>query len=404
MTPAQVSSAAFAAGQALADGAIDPRREAFYRHQQLAVRGDDRFALAARDGAQHLPHGFAGIHHQPGGDRLFGVRMESASIVNAPDVAGDESGSDQSDLYAGTLEFRRDRVGQRAQREFAHGVRRSRRRGAPSGNAAHDGEVTARFLDFGQRGVNRAQHAENIGFELPAVILEREFFQRADNAESGVGDGHVELAPDAHRLGYGALEVAVARDIAGHGERPRRAGRRDFFRQFIEYLDTPRRQSQLRAGARELPRELFTDARRSAGDEHDLIAKKVLDSGHVSLLAVRLSRRARRCIHGDRRSLAALVMTTYEYRAPILRYHCERAGGRGTCFSVSAKKATGGPGAFFNFRSSPSLTAKALLPGSSATDDRSSASSAKIQSSPHFCRSAPARSSGPWGQRPACFC
>src|SRR5947209_3364457 len=56
------------------------------------------------------------------------------------------------------------------------------------------------LLDIGERGVDRAQHAEDIGLELAAVIIERQIAERPHDTEAGVRDDHIQRSPAVRRF------------------------------------------------------------------------------------------------------------------------------------------------------------------------------------------------------------
>src|SRR6185436_18627567 len=128
------------------------------------------------------------------------------AIVDAPNVGGDKPGADESDGDPVEAEFGSDGVGESAHGKFAHRVRRCSRGGSPAGNAPDQDEIATRLLYLGQPGVQGAEQAEDIGFELAAVVVEREPGERPDDAESGVGNDDVELAVGANGLVHGVLE------------------------------------------------------------------------------------------------------------------------------------------------------------------------------------------------------
>ena len=98
--------------------------------------------------------------------------------------------------------------------------------------------------------------------------------------KTGIGNGHVQPPPMSHAFGDGPFEVAIARNVAGHGERFGSLRRGDVLHQSIQQLRTARRQCQLRARPAELPRKFLSDARGGAGNEDDLIAKEFVGPGH----------------------------------------------------------------------------------------------------------------------------
>ena len=71
----------------------------------------------------------------------FACGVQSAAVVDAPDVRVDESRRDQRAAHARRTQIAMQRFGERAHRELAHGVRRTARRRQVSRHAAHDHEA-----------------------------------------------------------------------------------------------------------------------------------------------------------------------------------------------------------------------------------------------------------------------
>src|SRR6516165_4448339 len=148
---------------AAAGSADNPRGEALDDHQNFAVPGDDGFTFAASDGAEDLADSRGCRHDEPVGDGLLGLLMEGAAIVDAANVGVDEARTDERDLNAVEGEFGGDGIGESADGEFAHGVRGSAGGGSPTRDASDQDEIAAGFPDFGQRSVERAEKAEDVG-------------------------------------------------------------------------------------------------------------------------------------------------------------------------------------------------------------------------------------------------
>jgi len=269
--------AAAAAGHLAASGANDPGGETLKSDEDFAVSGDDNFALAAGDGTKHLPAGFVGRHDEPFGDGIFGGSVERAAIVDATYIAGDKAGTDERDFNARGAEFRSNGVGERADGEFAHRVGRSARRSGPTGNTTHDGEMTPGFLERRQCSVEGAEDAEDIGFELPPVVVERKFTDGTDDAEASVGDNDVEVAVSGESFRDRALKIAVAGDIGFDDQRHGFAGRGDALGEAVEQFSSPGGEGEARAELRKLPGEFFADAGRRTGDEYGFAAVEVED-------------------------------------------------------------------------------------------------------------------------------
>ena len=99
--------------------------------------------------------------------------MENPPIVDPADVALDEAGADERERDAQLGQLRCDRVGERAQGELAHRVRRHPGHCDPTRDTASDNQLSARADNFRQRRIQRAQHPEDVGLELAAVVRER---------------------------------------------------------------------------------------------------------------------------------------------------------------------------------------------------------------------------------------
>ena len=87
-----------------------------------------------------------------------------------------------------------ERLGECPHGELAHRVRRRAGRGQMTGDAADDDQPAAASLELGERGVDGAQDAEDVGLELTVVVVQRQPLHRANDAEAGVGHGHVDAA------------------------------------------------------------------------------------------------------------------------------------------------------------------------------------------------------------------
>jgi len=221
-------------GDAAADEANDPGSEALESDENFAVAGDDGFSFAAGDGAENLADGGGCGHDEPFGDGLLGIVMERALIVDAADVGRDETGTDERDVHAFEGEFRGDGVGEGADGKFAHPVSRSSGGSGPTSDAADEDQRAVRLPDFRECGVERANQAEDVGFELAAVIFDGETGEGADNAEAGIGDDDVEFAISTDSFRDGVLEVAIAGDVSRGDEGSFVAGGRDFLGERVE--------------------------------------------------------------------------------------------------------------------------------------------------------------------------
>ena len=256
-----------------ANGSENPGHESLHSHQNLPMAGDDHLSLSPRDGAQHLTHGLFGIHHQPSRYGVFGSAMEVALVVHPPDVAVDEARADQGHLDSGVLQFRSDGVRQGPYCKLAHSVRGASRRRGPSGNAADDRDVAAGSLDFGERRIDGTQHAKNIGLELAAVIFQGKSIESATDPKTGIGDYNVKLAPMLNARRHGALQVAIARDVALHHHRLLSALSHNLLRQGLQQVPASRRESQPGPLDTKLSSQLLPNPRRSSGNEYHFVAK-----------------------------------------------------------------------------------------------------------------------------------
>src|SRR5262249_53854707 len=106
-------------------------------------------------------------------------------------------------------------LGQRTHRELAHRVGRTAGRADVAADAANDDETAARSLEVSQAGVDRAQNAEHVGFELTTIVVERQALEMADDAEARVRDDDRNGAERLPRLGHRTDDVAGDGDIAG---------------------------------------------------------------------------------------------------------------------------------------------------------------------------------------------
>src|SRR5207253_1898323 len=150
--------------------------------------GNDGFAFPFGNRPQNLTRRFLRRHHQPRCNGLFRFFMKLSLVVDPSDLTGYKARTDQRHRHSGQPQLRRNRIGQRANGELAHGVRRGAWRRRPARHTSNDSDVAFVFLDFGERRVNRSQHAKDVGLKLSPVILEREFLQWANHAKAGVGD------------------------------------------------------------------------------------------------------------------------------------------------------------------------------------------------------------------------
>src|SRR5579862_1263964 len=119
-------------GGAGGGGAEDPGGETLDGDDYFAVAGDDLLALAFCDGSQNFAHRFWRGHHHARRDWILRVLVTDALIVNLANFAGDEARTDQRHFHAGGAQLGSDRVGEGAQRELTHRVRRRARCGNPT--------------------------------------------------------------------------------------------------------------------------------------------------------------------------------------------------------------------------------------------------------------------------------
>src|SRR2546429_563092 len=258
-----------------------PGQEALEDDQSLAMPGNDGFAFPFGNRPQNLTRRFLRRHHQPRCNGLFRFFMKLSLVVDPSDLTGYKARTDQRHRHSGQPQLRRNRIGQRANGELAHGVRRGAWRRRPARHTSNDSDVAFVFLDFGERRVNRSQHAKDVGLKLSPVILEREFLQWANHAKAGVGDRHIQFSPLAHRFRHRCLQIAFLGDVAPRHQRLRFSRGRISLCQILKQFLAPGCQRQLRPRLPQLPRQLLADSRRSAGDHHHFVPKERLQIGRA---------------------------------------------------------------------------------------------------------------------------
>jgi len=267
--------AAAVRGHATTGEPDDPRCETFKKHEDLAVAGDDGFPSATSDGTENLADGGSCAHDEPFGNGILRVGMKRALIVDAANVGSDEAGADESDLDAVEGEFGSDGVGEGADGKFAHGVGGDTGTGSPTGDAANENQTATGLRDLRERGVERANQAEDVGFELAAVIFDGEIGERADNAKAGIGDDDVEFAVSVDGFRDGVVEVAVAGDVSGNNEGRFVAGGGDSLGESVEKFAAAGGEGEVSASGSELEGKFFADAGRGAGDEDGLGVEEI---------------------------------------------------------------------------------------------------------------------------------
>src|SRR6188768_2985953 len=138
--------------------------------------------------------------------------MPTAAIVDLPDLARDETRRDQCHADALRRELGAQRLRERANSEFAHGIRRRVRRRDVAGYAADQHQPAAALLELRETRFARLDRGEHVRLELATVVLDAELLERPDDAEARVRDGHVEpsVALDCER--DGRVEVRAPRD------------------------------------------------------------------------------------------------------------------------------------------------------------------------------------------------
>jgi hypothetical protein len=133
-------------------------------------------------------------------------------------------------------------------------------------HAAHQHQLAATRAQRRQGFLDRAQQTENIGLELPAVVLEREPLHAARHPEAGIGVDDVDANAARREFVEGPRHVAVAGDVtlmdADLGtERPDLRGQR------LEQVEAAGEQRESGTATGVFARESGADARRGAGDE-----------------------------------------------------------------------------------------------------------------------------------------
>jgi hypothetical protein len=112
-----------------------------------------------------------------------------------------------------------------------------------------------------------AQNTVHVGFELPAVVIQRQIPRVAHHAEAGIGHDNVRRHSLGREQAHDSGDIAVDRDIAAM--RTRLSARRaQLGRQRLELLDAARHQRHAHAACAKLPRQSSAYARGSTGDEH----------------------------------------------------------------------------------------------------------------------------------------
>src|SRR5262249_51624201 len=122
--------------------------------------------------------------------------------------------------------------------------------------------------------VDRAEHSENVGLELAAVIVEGEALEKAGDSEPGVGDHDVELAEGGPAGGGGPLEIAFTGDVARSHHRPAADGA-DLGRERLQPVAATRGQHHVGAFMGELEGEGGADARGGTRDEDGAAGESV---------------------------------------------------------------------------------------------------------------------------------
>ena len=139
-------------------------------------------------------------------------------------------------------------------------------------DTADDGDPPARAAHVGQRRLDRAQHAEDVRLELPAIVLERKAIDAPDDAEAGVGHDDGQAAKGLTRTAHGALDLLVDGHVARSHDDTRPAGGQ-LGGQRVQPLDTAGRERHGGALPGEAPSQRGPDARRGASDEDDFVSE-----------------------------------------------------------------------------------------------------------------------------------
>src|SRR3569833_518721 len=252
----------------------DPGRKALDRNQKLAVPCDNRFRTSGSDRPQYLAAGPPSINQDPCRHRLRRLGVKAVRGVYLPDIAAHESWAEEGQADACSRKLRRNRVGQGAQRELAHGVWRIARSRAVARDAPYDDQVALATRNLGPAGFERAQYAKDVGFELPAVVSYLESIEESHDTETGVGKDYIQPGEGAHSGGDGPLRITVTRHIAGHYDGLHRAGAHHFSGECREQLGAAGGECDLRSRGTELQSEGATDPGRCARDQNRLAAKE----------------------------------------------------------------------------------------------------------------------------------
>ena len=154
-------------------------------------------------------------------------------------------------------------------------------------DAADDGDPAARAPNIGQRRLERAQDAEDVGLELTAIIVEGQQRERSHHAEAGIGHDDVEPAEALAGHGGRPLRITVDGDVAAYSDRARATGGQ-LGHQPVETVGAARGQHERSAAPRELAGQRLADARRGAGDQ-DYLSAEVGHAPLEPLLRVRAS-------------------------------------------------------------------------------------------------------------------
>jgi hypothetical protein len=150
-------------------------------------------------------------------------------------------------------------------------LRRLVGRHARGADAATDGgdvdDVTAATLThMAYSGAGEIHHAEEIGFDLRAIVGGRHLLERDELAVTRVVDEHIELAERVEREGHGG----DAGGFVGYIEcgDPERVGKPGL--EIVEYLDASRRGNDTVTGRERRFGDIATETRAATGNEPDL--------------------------------------------------------------------------------------------------------------------------------------
>ena len=146
-------------------------------------------------------------------------------------------------------------------------------------DTAHQDEPAARPLEVLEGRVYGSEDAEQVRLELTAVVLERQGVERADDAEAGVRDDHVDLAEGRSGFAGRPLQVAIPADVAGDDRSPA-AGLLDFSGEGLEPVSPAGQERHVRALGGELVGERGPDARGGSRDEDCLADESLPSTSH----------------------------------------------------------------------------------------------------------------------------